>query len=429
MRRMRTESGEERPRVVIVGGGFGGLYLAKSLCGRGVDVTLVDRRNVHQFQPLLYQVATGGLSPGDICSPLRGVLHRCRNVRVLLGEVTDFDVAGRRVLLRDGEVAYDYLVLAAGCVNFYFGHPEWADAAPGLKSLEDALEMRRRILFAFEAAEREEDPALRKQWLTLVVVGGGPTGVELAGAIAELAGHTLQRDFRRIDPSEARIVLVEAAERVLSQLHESVSGPARRSLERLGVEVRTGWMVTGINGESVTVKEGEQEIAIPTRTALWAAGVVPSPLGRKLAERTGAATDKSGRVHVAGDLSLPGHSEIYVIGDLARVEDEDGMPLPGVAPVAMQQGRFVAKALRATIAGRPIQPFRYLDKGALAVIGRHAAVVRLRGHTLSGYPAWLIWIFVHIWYLIEFDNKLMVMLQWAMHYLTRKRGARIIGEK
>jgi NADH dehydrogenase len=404
------------------------LYLAKSLCRRAVDVTLIDRRNVHQFQPLLYQVATGGLSPGDIASPLRGVLRRCRNIRVLLGEVTDFDVAGRRVLLRDGEVAYDYLVLAAGCGNFYFGHPEWAAAAPGLKSLEDALEIRRRILLAFEAAEREEDPALRAQWLTLVVVGGGPTGVELAGAIAELARHTLRRDFRRIDPSEARIILVEAAGRVLSQLHESVSEPARRSLGRLGVEVRTGCMVTGIDAESVMVKEGERDTLLPTRTALWAAGVAPSPLGRKLAERIGAATDKAGRVSVADDLSLAGRPEVHVIGDLARLEDAGGRLLPGVAPVAMQQGRHAARVLMAKIAGQPSPPFRYRDKGELAVIGRHAAVVRLRGKTISGYPAWWLWILVHIWYLIEFDNKLLVMLQWSIHYVTRKRGARIIGE-
>jgi NADH dehydrogenase len=413
-------------RVVIAGGGFAGLRCAQALKGPSFDVTLIDRRNFHLFQPLLYQVATGGLSPADISTPLREVFKRQRNVRVLLGEVVDFDLAGRRVVLGDGEVAYDSLVVATGVSPHYFGHNDWAPRAPGLKSLEDATEIRRRVLWAFEAAEREADSEARRAWLTFVIVGGGPTGVELAGTLGELRRDTLRRDFRSIDPAEASIHLLEGSERILETFHPKLSRRAERDLARLGVTVRTGCRAAAVEDGRVEVKRGDEIETIRTHTVLWAAGVKASPLGRLLAERTGAKTDGAGRVHVEPDLSLPGRPEVFVAGDLARLEAASGRPLPGVAPVAMQQGRYIARLLRARCAGKPSPPFRYRDRGNLATIGRSRAVAELGRMRFAGFPAWLLWLFVHLLQLVGFENRLLVLLQWAWNYLTWNRSARLI---
>ncbi len=423
------ENGSPRPHVVIVGGGFGGLYAARRLGGRDVDVTLVDRRNFHLFQPLLYQVATGGLSPGEIASPLRSVVKKHRNVRVLQAEVVDFDVARRRVLLRDGELEYTHLIVAAGAVSHYFGRGEWAEDAPGLKTVEDALEMRRRILVAFEAAERETDPEARKAWLTFVVVGAGPTGVELAGAIGELAHHTLRGEFRSIDACDARVLLVEGGPRILAAYPEPLSDEALRSLGSLGVEVRTGVQVKELGGGEVLVRTASGEERIAARTVLWAAGMKASPLAELLSRRAGVETDRVGRVKVSTDLSLPGHAEIFAIGDLAYLEGADGKPLPGVAPVAMQQGRFVADRILSGFSGQPGKgrtAFSYHDKGSLAVIGRNRAVAAVNGLQFHGFPAWLVWVFVHLMFLVEFENQVVVMLRWAWSYVTRNRGARLV---
>jgi NADH dehydrogenase len=417
-------------RVVIVGGGFAGLNAARHLGTAPAQVTLVDRRNVHVFQPLLYQVATGGLSPGDIASPLRRVVRRHRNTTVWLGEVAGIDVSSRRVRLADGaEVEYDTLVIATGAENHYFGHETWRAHAPSLKTLEDATEMRRRILLAFEAAEREPVAARREAWLTFVVVGGGPTGVELAGALGEVARDTLRRDFRAIDPASARVLLVEATDRLLPLFPPGLSQRCARSLERLGVTVRTETVVTEVAEDAVTVVASGRTERIATRTLLWAAGVRASPLGRMLAKTTRAELDRSSRVVVGPDLTLPGHPEIFVAGDLAHCADpRTGGPLPGVAPVALQQGAHVARAIRLRLAQRPVRPFRYRDKGQLATIGRAAAVADLGRLQFSGYPAWLLWLFIHLMYLVEFENRLLVFVQWAWNYLTWDRGARIIGE-
>jgi NADH dehydrogenase len=412
-------------RVVIIGGGFGGLYAARRLKRAPVQVTLIDRRNFHLFQPLLYQVATGGLSPGDIASPLRSVVSRQRNTTVLLGEVVDIDVDGRRVLLSDGEVPYDDLLVATGATHHYFGHDEWAEVAPGLKTIEDATEIRRRILLAFETAEREPDPVRRDAWLTFVVIGAGPTGVELAGALSEIANDTLRDDFRAIRPTDARILLIEAADRVLPAYAPDLSEQARRSLERLGVSVHLRTSVSAIDAHGVTAAVGDHHEEIPTRTVLWAAGVQASPLARQLAAATGAALDRNGRVHVGPDLSLPGHPEIVAIGDMVHLE-QDGALLPGIAPVAMAQGRYAARRIATRAAGRPVEPFRYRDKGAMATIGRSAAVADLRFVRFSGLPAWLAWLFIHLLYLVEFENRLLVLVQWAWMYFTRNRGARLI---
>jgi NADH dehydrogenase len=423
-----TMSQTSRPRVVIVGGGFGGLYTAQALRKDPAAVTLIDRRNFHLFQPLLYQVATGGLSPEDIASPLRGVLKRQRNTRVLTGKVTDLDPARGVVVLEDGdEVGYDTLVVATGAGHHYFGRDdEWQEVAPGLKTIEDAVTIRRRVLLAFEAAEREPDPNRRRALLTFVIVGGGPTGVELAGALGDLTRHTLPGEFHSFDPAEARIILVEGLDRILTGFPADLSRAAARSLAGLGVQVRTGVMVTDIAADHVVVKDaaGEQT-RIPTYTVLWGAGVRASSLGAVVAGRTGAEQDRAGRLVVGPDLSLPGHANIFVIGDLAHYE-QDGAPLPGVAQVAMQQGQFVAGVLRRRRAGQPVPPFRYKDKGILAVIGRHEAVADIGRLHFSGLPAWLIWVFVHINFLIEFDNKLKVMTQWGWNYVTRRQGARLI---
>jgi NADH dehydrogenase len=414
------------PQVVIVGGGFGGLYTARHLGRAPVRVTLLDRRNFHLFQPLLYQVATGGLSPANIASPLRAVLRRQQNTRVLLAEVVDVDVANRRVLLSDGSVLYNTLVVAAGARHHYFGHPEWEKLAPGLKTIEDATDMRRRILLAFEAAEREPDPEKRRAWLTFVIVGAGPTGVELAGTIGELAHHTLRRDFRASNPADARILLLEGVDRVLPPYPPDLSARAADQLRSLGVTVRPNTIVTDVRPEGVTVREGQRTEDVPARTVLWAAGVDASPLAKVLAKATGAALDRAGRVAVQPDLTLPGHPEIFVLGDMANFSHQGGKPLPGVAPVAMQEARYVALLIQKRLRGETLPPFQYHDPGSMATIGRAAAVAQLGRWHFSGYLAWLMWLFIHIINLIQFENRVQVLLQWAWAYATRNRAARLI---
>jgi NADH dehydrogenase len=413
-------------RVVIVGGGFGGLYAAKALGKAPVVVTLIDRRNFHLFQPLLYQVATGGLSPGEIASPLRVVLRRQRNTEVLLGEVADLDVERRRVILRDGEAGYDELIVATGATHHYFGNDQWAPLAPGLKTIEDATEIRSRLLDAFERAEREPDPDKRRAWLTFVIVGGGPTGVELAGALGEIANDTLRHDFRRIDPAQAQILLIEGEDRVLPPFPPDLSAKAEKQLIGLGVRPLTGARVTKIDPDGVTVLAGGQERRIATHTVLWAAGVRASRLGKVLADRAGAPLDRAGRVVVEPDLSLPAHREIHVIGDLANFSHQGGQPLAGVAPVAMAQGRYVAYLIRRKLRGQPVEPFHYRDKGNLATVGRNKAVAQFGKVHIAGFLAWFVWVFVHLMYLVEFDNRLLVFVEWVYNYLTRNRGARLI---
>ena len=414
-------------RVVIVGGGFGGLYAAQSLRSAPVSVTLLDRRNFHLFQPLLYQVATGALSPGEIASPLRYVLQKNRNTQVLLGEVVDIDPAGRRVILRDGDVPYDDLIVATGATHFYFGNDQWEPLAPGLKTIEDATAIRSRLLIAFEHAEREPDPAARQAWLSFVIVGAGPTGVELAGALGEIANDTLRHDFRHIDPTESRILLVEGESRVLPAFPPDLSEKAERQLIELGVHTRTGARVTQIDSEGVTMRIGDAEERVIARTVLWAAGVRASRLGKALAAHAGATLDRAGRVIVEPDLSIPGHPEIHVIGDLASFSHQGGKLLPGVAPVAMQQGRYVARLIRARVAGRAFaKPFHYFNKGSLATIGRNKAVADFGKLHIAGFFAWLTWVFVHLMYLVEFENRFLVLSEWVYNYVTRNRGARLI---
>jgi NADH:quinone reductase (non-electrogenic) len=408
----------ELPHVVIVGGGFGGLYAAKELGRAPVRVTLVDRRNHHVFQPLLYQVATAALNPSDIASPIRAVLRRQANTTVLLAEVSAIDLAGRRVVLRDGELRYDWLILATGATHSYFGHDEWSTLAPGLKTIEDALEIRRRVLFAFEAAEREDDPAARKAWLTFAVVGAGATGVEVAGALAEIARHTVARDFRRVDTRATRVVLLEGGPRVLPAYPEDLSAKAEKQLRKLGVEVYTNTQVTGIDGSGVALRAGER---IDARTTLWAAGVTASPLGRTL----GVECDRAGRVKVTPRLTVPGHDEVFVVGDLAALE-ENGKLIPGVAGAAVQGGRHAARQIERSLIGEPIEAFRYVDKGSLATIGRKAAVADFGRVKLSGFLAWAAWLFIHILLLIGFRNRVLVFIEWAWAYFTYQRGARLI---
>ncbi len=416
-------------RVVIVGGGFGGLSAALRLRRAPVEVTLVDRCNYHLFQPLLYQVATGTLSPANIASPLRNILKSHKNTRVLLAEAPRIDAANRRVILSDGSIEYDTLVVSTGSSHQYFGHDEWEEFARGLKTVEDATDMRRRILLAFETAERETDPEKVRAYMTFVIVGGGPTGAELAGALAEIANDTLRRDFRNIDPSQARIILVEGTDRVLPAYPPKLSEAARKMIERLGVTVRTGAMVTDIKKESVTVREGDRTETIPTRTVLWAAGVLGSPLGRIVAQETGATIDTAGRISVEPDLTVAGHPEIFVIGDLANFVHQTGKPLPGVAQPAIQEGGYVAEAIARRLRGEKSRPFHYFDKGNLATIGRGAAVADLNWLQISGFPAWLLWIFVHLLYIVEFQNRLLVFVQWGWFYLTFDRSARLITGK
>jgi NADH dehydrogenase len=413
-------------RVVIVGGGFGGLHTALNLKRAPVDVTLIDRRNFHLFQPLLYQVATGGLSPANIASPLRALLRHQKNTHVLLGEAVDVDLTNRRLILNDGAVPYDTLVLAAGARHQYFGHDEWEPLAPGLKTVEDATEMRRRILLAFEAAERETDPAKVREWLTFVIVGGGPTGVELAGALAEIAHHTLRHNFRTFDPRATQIILLEGLERLLVTYPPNLSAKAAKALHRLGVTVRCGAQVIDIKPDLVTVKTAAGTEAIAARTVLWGAGVLASPLGRALAKAAGVEADRAGRVLVGADCAVPGHPEVFVIGDLAHFKDAAGQPLPGVAQVPIQQGRYVAKLIEARLRGAALPPFAYKNYGMLAVIGRNAAVADMGWVRFNGYPAWLTWLFIHLLKLVQFENRLLVLVQWGWNYFTRNRAARLI---
>jgi NADH dehydrogenase len=406
------------PRIVILGAGFGGLFAARALARVAADVTLVDRHNYHLFQPLLYQVATAGLPPSDIAWPIRSILRRQRNARVLLAEVSGIDVRERTVELEDRTIPFDYLVVATGSTHSYFGHEEWRAIAPGLKSIDDATQIRRRILRAFEAAEIEDDPGARERLLRFVIVGGGPTGVELAGTIAELAHHTLAKDFRRIDPSAAKVILVEAGPRVLAAFHEPQSAYAARALARLGVEVRVGAAVTACDKRGVALGAERIESA----TVLWAAGVAASPVGRWL----GHPTDRAGRVRVAPDLSIDGDSAIFVIGDAALVENA-GKRVPGVAPAAKQQGRYVAKVIAARIAGRAAPPpFAYRDAGNLATIGRQRAVIEFPFVTLRGWLAWWVWGIAHIYFLVGVPSPVVVSLRWLWEYLTYGRGARLI---
>ena len=413
-------------RVVIVGGGFGGLAAARALRRAAVSVQLVDRRNYHLFQPLLYQVATGELSPANIASPLRGILRHQKNCQVLMGEVADFDLSGRRVLLNDGELRYDALIVAAGASHSYFGHEEWSRFAPALKTIEDATEIRGRLLYAFEAAERETDPRQIAEWLTFMIVGAGPTGVELAGALSEIAHYTLKHDFRQIHSNEARILLVEAGPHPLAMYSPKLVQKARDSLAKLNVQICSNTRVVDIQPGWVKVLAGGVEEVIPCRTVIWAAGVQASPLGRKLADASGAPLDRAGRVVVAPDLSLPNHPDVFVIGDLASYTHQGEQPLPGLAPVAMQQGQYVARLLEDRRHHRPTPPFRYRDRGSMAVIGRYAAIAEIHGHEWSGLWAWIVWIFIHLMEITQFRNRLLVFTQWGWTFFTRDRAARLI---
>lgn len=404
--------------MVIVGAGFGGLQAARKLAHAPVRVILIDRKNHHTFQPLLYQVATAGLSPGEIAAPVRWIVRGQDNIEVLLGEVQDFDLKNRRVKLTDIEVPYDYLIVAAGASHAYFGHDEWEPWAPGLKTIEDAIEIRRRVLLAFELAERQAAEFAEKLSLNFVIVGGGPTGVELAGTLAEISHHVLANEFRSIDPKMTRIILLEGGPRILPAYAEDLSRSAEEQLRQLGVEVQTSAMVTNV--ESAAVWMGAK--CLPAAVILWAAGVAASPLGKKL----GAATDRAGRVLVNSDLSIPGHPEVFVIGDLAALKDEQGKLLPGVAPVALQEGAAAAKNIKHDLHREPRKDFHYFDKGSLATIGRNAAIAQFGKIHISGYIAWLSWLFVHIFFLIGFRNRIIVLFQWAWSYVTYERGARLI---
>ena len=407
-----------KPRVVIVGAGFGGLRAARKMAKLPVNITLIDRRNHHTFQPLLYQVATAGLSPGEIAAPIRWILRGRHNVEVLMGEVTGFDLERRLVILSDDQISYDYLIVAAGATHAYFGHDEWEKFAPGLKNIEDALEIRRRVLLAFELAERQMAEGGLHVPLNFIVVGGGPTGVELAGTLAEIARRALAKEFRKIDPKRTRIILLEGGPRLLPAYSEDLSKSAEEQLGRLGVEVHTSAMVTSVEPGAVWMGDTR----LPSAVTLWAAGVAASPLGKKL----GSPVDRAGRVLVNPDMSIPGHSEVFVIGDLASLKDESGKLLPGVAPVAMQEGAATARNIDRDLRGEQRKPFHYFDKGSLATIGRNAGVAQFGKVHISGYVAWLAWLFVHIFFLIGFRNRIIVLIQWAWAYVTYERGARLI---
>jgi NADH:ubiquinone reductase (H+-translocating) len=419
---------EQKHRVVILGGGFGGLNAAQKLKHAPVEVTLLDRRNFHLFQPLLYQVATGSLSPGEIAAPLRGVLSRQKNVQVLLGEASDVDPDAKRVILRDGGVfPYESLIVATGSQTSYYGKEGWREWAPSLKTIEEATAIRHKILYAFESAERAATEEEARAWLTFVIVGAGATGMELSGALAEIANETLRNDFRRINPREARIILMEGTPRVLTAFPEDLSAKAEKLVARLGVEVEKNVMVTDIDAGGVTYKSGNESKRLAARTVLWAGGVTTNEFGRKLAERTKAETDRSGRIKVGPDLTVPGYPGIFIVGDLALSLDEAGKPLPGVAQVAIQGGAYAAKAIRARLKGKKdIKPFHYFNKGDLAVIGRAAAIANIFGLHISGWPAWLVWLFVHLIYIVEFQSRILVFIQWGFQYLTFSRGARLI---
>jgi NADH:ubiquinone reductase (H+-translocating) len=419
---------EEKHRVVILGGGFGGLNAAQKLKREPVNVILIDRRNFHLFQPLMYQVATGSLSPGEIAAPLRGVLSKQKNTQVLLGEAADIDPDAKRVILRDGGVfPYESLIVATGSQTSYYGNDTWREWAPSLKSVEEATAIRHKILYAFECAERSTNEEDARAWLTFVIVGAGATGMELAGALAEIANETLKNDFRRINPSEARIILMEASPRVLNTFPEDLSAKAEKLVSRLGVEVKKGVMVTCIDANGVTYKSGDESKSLPAKTVLWAGGVTTNAFGRKLAERTHAETDRSGRIRVNSDLTVPGYPGIFIVGDLALSLGEDGKPLPGVAQVAIQGGAYVAKTIRNRLKGKKdTKPFHYFNKGDMAVIGRAAAVANIFGVHLAGFFAWLTWLFVHLIYIVEFQSRVLVFVQWGFEYLTFSRGARLI---
>ena len=409
---------QSKPRVVVVGAGFGGLTAAQRLVRLPVQVTMVDRKNHHTFQPLLYQVATAGLSPGEIAAPIRWILRGHSNIEVLLEEVVDFNLKAREVITNEGVLPYDYLVIASGASHAYFGHPDWEPLAPGLKTIEDALEIRRRVLLAFELAERQVAAGVPDFPLNFVVVGGGPTGTELAGTLAEICRHVLAKEFRAINPERTRILLLEGGPRVLAAYSEDLSAKAKAQLERLGVEVRVSTVVTGIEPGAVWVGKNR----IPAHVVLWAAGVAASELGRKL----NTPLDRAGRVLVKPDLSIPDHPEVFVIGDLAALQAPNGKWLPGVAPVAMQEGRWVAKTIARDLEHQPRRDFHYNDKGSLATIGRAAGVAQFPRFSLSGYLAWLAWLFIHVFFLIGFRNRVLVMIQWAWSYITYERGARLI---
>ncbi len=418
----------EKHRVVILGGGFGGLNAAQKLKRAPVEVTLIDRRNFHLFQPLLYQVATGSLSPGEIAAPLRSVLRRQKNVQVLLGEAMDVDPDAKQVILRDGAAfEYDSLIVATGSKTSYYGNDEWREWAPSLKSVEEATAIRHKILYAFERAERAASEEEARAWLTFVIVGAGATGMELSGALGEIARETLKDDFRRINPQEARIVLMEGGPRVLNGYPEDLSLKAEKLVSRLGVEVMKGVFVTHIDAHGVTFRRGDQTEQLAAKTVLWAGGVMTNEFGKRIAERTKAETDRAGRIKVNADLTVPGYPDIYIVGDLALSSSREGKPLPGVAQVAIQGGAYAAKAIRAKLRGKNDLPaFHYFDKGDMAVIGRAAAVANIFGFHISGLPAWLIWLFVHLLYIVEFQNRVLVFIQWGFEYLTFSRGARLI---
>ena len=418
----------EREKVIIVGGGFGGLCAAQALKSAPVDVTLIDRRNYHFFQPLLYQVATGSLSAGEIAAPIRGILGRQKNTRVLLGEVEDIDPVAKRVLLADGAgFEYDSLIVAAGSRTSYYGHDEWQKWAPGLKSVEEATTLRHKILYAFEVAERIPDPAERRAWLTFTIIGAGPTGVELGGAIAEIARQTLKHDFRSIDPKDAQIILLDASPRILMAFPEDLAKKAVRSLAKLGVQTKMGARVNELNRDGITYQVNDSIQTLSTKTVIWAGGVTVSPLAKTLAQRTGAETDHGGRIKVGPDLTIANFPDIFVVGDMAFSIDKHGNPLQGVAQVAMQGGTYAAKAIMRKVKGKPKPaPFSYFDKGNLAVIGRAAAVANVFGVHLWGLPAWLVWAFIHLAYIVEFQSRVLVFIQWAIQDLTFSRGARLI---
>jgi NADH dehydrogenase len=423
---MTSSIAKEPHRVVIVGGGFGGLNAAMALKRAPISITLIDRRNFHLFQPLLYQVATGGLSPANIAAPLRWILSRQANCNVMLAEVVGFDLETRRVHTTGDDVPFDTLIVAAGSRHSYFNHPEWGELAPGLKTIEDATDMRRRVFSAFEHAEQEHDLDERRAWLNFAIVGGGPTGVELAGALAEIARHSLKHDFRHINPADAHITIVEAGPRVLGAYSEDLSEKAAQALLRLGVTIRTGTLVTDITPLDVELKSSTGVERWPARTVLWAAGVQASPLAKAISTAAGCAADRAGRIIVGPDASLPGFPNVFVIGDMASFTGADGAPLPGVAPVAIQQGKFVAKLIKARLAGKPAPDFRYRDLGSLATIGRSAAVAQFGSVKLSGFIAWTMWLFIHLMKIVNFRNRLLVFTQWAWSYFSYDRSARLI---
>ena len=426
---MNCNVDKKEAKVVIVGGGFGGLYTAKALKQSSVQVTLIDKRNFHLFQPLLYQVATGGLSPSDIASPLRLILRQHKNVQVLLNSVVDLKPKDKQIILDDDKsISYDILILATGSTHHYFGNDQWENHAPGLSTVEDALEIRNRVFGAFEAAEKENDPIKRQAWLTFVIVGGGPTGVELAGAVAEIVNSSMKGNFNNFTPKDAKIILIEGLERVLPPYPTELSSKAEQELCNLGVKIHTQSMVTSISENNIVLRKGEKYEQITSHTILWAAGVKASSIGKKLAEKTGAQIDRAGRVIVEPDLSIIGFPDIFVIGDLSSFSHQNNKPLPGIAPVAMQQAKYVAKLIQKQLKGESLPSFVYKDYGSMAVIGKNKAVADFKFIKLSGFLAWFIWIWVHIYYLIEFDNKLVVLIQWIWNYFTQGRGSSVIIE-